>query len=113
MSWEETHRRWQALREVALAAEHTTDGQLPWSDEYAAIFGDRDGLVAALRYRWEMTTRAQLDTHLDERQLDERRRELTARNAGVIRVLQRYDEERRRALGTTRGCPLDGDRVSA
>ncbi|MGH3412293.1 MAG: hypothetical protein ACRDPH_04340 [Marmoricola sp.] len=90
MSWEETHRRWTALREIAAIAEFRQDGELPWNQEYAEIFGDPDQLVAALRYRWELNATAQLDDHLPEDQLDETRRRLVAENAGVRRILARY-----------------------
>jgi hypothetical protein len=109
MSWTETRLRWDALREVAAAADLRKDGELPWADEYAAIFGDRHGLVAALRYRWELTAGTQLDSHLAEHQLDERFRDLAARHAGVLRVLRRYDADR----NPERGAGRDGDRVSA
>ena len=87
MSWQETHRRWTALREIAETAERRRDGALPWSDEYAEIFGDREQLVAALRYRWQLNLTAQLDDHLPEKALDATRRRLFADNAGVLRIL--------------------------
>lgn len=90
MSWTETHRRWHALQEIeSLANAGCTD--LPWNNDYAEIFGDRDGLVASLRYRLELSRGAQLDTHLPERVLEEQRARLEARNAGVLRLLARYD----------------------
>ena len=104
MGWTETRRRWELMREVAAAAELRADGELPWKDEYAEVFGDRAGLLAALRYRWELTAGTQLDSHLDEDELDERFRDLAGRNAGVLRVLRRYDVQRR---------TLEDDRVSA
>jgi len=96
MSWSETHRRWQALREIeTLANGGLSDGrsidELPWTPEYADIFGDRDSLAAALRYRWEQTRRAQLDSHLPEAVLEEQWRRLRTRQAGVLRLLERYD----------------------
>lgn len=93
MSWTETHRRWAALREIAETAGRRADGELPWTKEYAEIFGDREQLLAMLRYRWEMTAQAQLDSHLAEEQLDERRQDLVERNAGVLRLLREYDRE--------------------
>jgi hypothetical protein len=99
MGWTETHRRWQALQEIeALAnAEHANGGvleELPWTPEYAEIFGDRATLVAALRHRWQQTRRAQLDSHLPESVLEEQWCRLHTRHAGVLRLLDRYDGER-------------------
>ena len=90
MSWTQTHRRWQALQEVEAWANTGAD-DLPWTSEYAEIFGDRDGLVTALRSRWEQARRAQLDSHLPEGVLEEQWRRLHARHAGVLRLLERYD----------------------
>lgn len=91
MTWSDTHRRWQALQEIEALANASSTAELPWNADYAAIFGDRDGLVAALRYRWELTRRAQLDSHLTEAALEEQRHRLHARHAGVLRLLRSYD----------------------
>ena len=98
MGWTETHRRWQALQEIESTANtRLADGQLvdelPWNPEYAEIFGDRDTLVATLRYRWEQTRRAQLDSHLPESVLEEQWCRLQTRHAGVLRLLERYDRD--------------------
>ncbi|TNM38529.1 hypothetical protein FHP29_14930 [Nocardioides albidus] len=87
MTWTETHRRWQALREVEQQLWAAERPELPWNDELAAVFGDRDGLRAALRYRWRLARTAQLDTHLPERVLEEQRRLLADRARGVLQVL--------------------------
>lgn len=87
MTWAETHRRWQALRTIEEQLSRTGTPELPWTEEYAEIFGDREGLVAALRYRWQLAVNAQLDTHLPEHVLEEQRRRLELRTRGVRRVL--------------------------
>ena len=90
MSWTETHRRWQALQEIeALANAGATE--LPWNDTYADIFGDRDALAAALRYRWNLARDTQLDTHLAEDVFAEQRDRLVQRNAGVLRLLVNHE----------------------
>ena len=104
MTWTETHRRWQALQQIeALANAELSAGrtleELPWTPEYAEIFGDRDHLAAALRYRWEQSRRAQLDTHLPEDVLEEQRCRLHTRQAGVLRLLERHDARRASAPG--------------
>ena len=96
MTWHETRARWRILREVATASEHDATGELPWNDEYAEVFGDRDSLVAALRYRWTNAQRAQLDMFLTEPVLEERLDDLQTRHAGVRRILERHDAEKSR-----------------
>lgn len=91
MGWTETHRRWQAMQEIEALASTSSVEELPWTTEYAEIFGDRDHLAAALRYRWEQTRRAQLDTHLPEAVLEEQWCRLEARQAGVLRLLERHE----------------------
>lgn len=90
MGWTETRRRWAILRETeaALAAGAT---DIDWNDEYAALFGDRAGLVAMLRYRWQLTYDAQVDSHVPEPVLEEQRQRLAARLDGVRRLLDRYE----------------------
>ena len=119
MSWNQTHRRWQALQEIETLANAGAD-ELPWNTEYAELFGDRDGLAAALRYRWELTRDAQLDTHLSETVLEEQRRRLETRNAGVLRLLHRHETslripaQRRETLSIVPPVTTTGpDRVSA
>ncbi|MFL6173641.1 MAG: hypothetical protein ACJ716_12195 [Marmoricola sp.] len=90
MSWTETHRRWQALQEIDALASAGCE-ELPWNTEYAEIFGDRDTLAAALRYRLELTRDAQLDTHMSETVLEQQRLRLVERNAGVVRLLRNHE----------------------
>lgn len=87
MTWNETHRRWQALRTIEEQLATTGRPELPWSEDLAEIFGDRAGLVAALRYRLRLAVNTQMDTHLPESVLEEQRAQLTARARGVLRVL--------------------------
>jgi len=89
MTWSETHRRWRAMQEIETLVNASTSDELPWNDEYAELFGDRDGLLAALRYRWELSVSAQLDTHLSEDALAVQRRRLLERNSGVLRLIRR------------------------
>ena len=87
MSWTDTHRRWRAMREIEelLAAE--PDRELPWREEYAELFGDRAGLLAALRYRWNLAQSTQLDPDLPDEVREEQQRRLVRRSRGVLRVL--------------------------
>lgn len=61
MSWEATHRRMDALREVEAELERNRDGVLPWRPEYKEIFGDAATLLAALRNRWAIMLAAQVE----------------------------------------------------
>lgn len=99
MTWHETHLRWQALRDIEALADQDPTGTLPWNQEYAALFGTREQLLAALRYRWNLAREAQLDSHLDEDELEAARRDLSARQAGVLRILTRYVARREEDLG--------------
>ena len=110
MSWTQTHRRWQALQEIeALANAGCTD--LPWNAGYAEVFGEPEDLVAVLRYRWHLARSTQLDTHLTETVLEDQRDRLEARHAGVLRMVQNFED---RGLGVPVALRLvDEDRVSA
>jgi hypothetical protein len=96
MTWHETRARWRILREIAEASTHDASGTLPWTEEYAEVFGDRDALVAALRYRLTNTQRAQTDMFLTEPVLEERLDDMAARHAGVVRILERHEAEKAR-----------------
>ncbi|GAA4817371.1 hypothetical protein ACFQ0K_08875 [Nocardioides caeni] len=91
MTWTETHRRWQILRAVEeLLNQQLLDGEaprLPWTPEYDELFGDRAGLIAALRYRWELAASTQLDQQLPEHVVEEQRHRLLLRSRGVLRLL--------------------------
>lgn len=88
MSWETTHRRWAAMREVAAAAEFSRE--TPWRPEYAELFGDREGLLAALRYRSDLAAQAQLDPDLPMEAYKERVRARRERDRGVQRLLRSH-----------------------
>ena len=111
MTWTETHRRWQALAEIEALVNASNNDELPWNDEYADIFGDRDGLVAALRYRWNLTRDAQLDLNVPEPVLEEQWRRLELRHAAVLRVLEHH--RRSGAVPPQRTAEADPDRVPA
>lgn len=89
MGWSETHRRWQVLRRLETELARA-DAPLPWSEEHADLFGDRATMLAMLRYRWELARDAQVDPSLPEAVLDEQRRRIDERFAGVRRILERY-----------------------
>jgi hypothetical protein len=90
MSWTETHERYRIIREVVAAAEADPTGALPWREEYAASFGTPEGLVAALRHRWQRTCEAQLEAHLSDEEIQARHRKLLTEHAAVLRVLDNH-----------------------
>lgn len=90
MSWQQTHRRWRAIRDVEAEIHAGPAGVLPWNDRYAELFGSRAELVRALEYRWSLIVDAQLDPELPEDTLAETFREITLRHAPLLGVLDAY-----------------------
>ena len=91
MTWTETRRRQQVLREVRAVAAVRLDGVLPWSDDYTDAYDDRDALLRDLAYFWRIQVEAQVDPRLDEVGLQDRREELFRQNEGVLRILDAHD----------------------
>lgn len=91
MTWPETHRRLRIIRQVEAAAAVDMTGTLPWREQWAPYFGDRDGLLIALRARWMRMCEAQLDAQAGEDQLHDTHLRLRRTNAGILRILRRYD----------------------
>jgi hypothetical protein len=81
MTWSETRRRLDALREIEAELDRT-GGELPWHDEYADIFGDRRILLLQLRYRWRLMVEAQGGVAA-----------LAERHPGLVAVLRRHSAE--------------------
>ena len=88
MTWTETQRRQEVLREVGAIADVRMDGVLPWSDEYSDAFDGPDDLLRELEYRWRIHTECQLDPHLRKPDFDERWIDLHQRFEGVLRILE-------------------------
>lgn len=62
-AWETHHRRTAALRDVVTTLD--AGGDLPWSDELAADFGDRDGLLLALHDLFARRVGGRIDLALE------------------------------------------------
>lgn len=86
MSWQRTNQWWSTLREVATEVERARDGRLPWHPRYAEVFGDRDGLLAALRYRWRLMVQAHSE-EFDSPDGAARYQELVGANTGLCLLL--------------------------
>jgi len=90
MTWHETHERTRIIREVEAAAAIDMSGRLPWRESWAPYFGDRSGLLNALRARWDRMCIAQLDELTSSEQVRETERRLRRSNAGVLRILEAH-----------------------
>lgn len=88
MTWHETHERTRIIREVEAAAAVDMSGRVPWHESWAPYFGDRAGLVAALRARWDTMCIARLDELTTPELVRETERHLRRSNAGVLRILE-------------------------
>ena len=93
MTWQETHERTRIIREVEVAAALDMSGALPWREEWAAYFGSPDGLLQALRARWNRMCEAQLDIRTGEDVLHDTYNKLRRTQAGVLAILRRAAEE--------------------
>lgn len=90
MTWQRTHDWWDAVRDAEAAIERDPGGELPWRPGYARIFGDPEGLVLALSYRWSLLVAAQVDPELPAAALERTWRDLITRHAGLLRLLDRF-----------------------
>lgn len=91
MNWPETQARTRIIRQVEAAAAVDMSGELPWQESWAAYFGDRHGLLLALRARWHRMCGAELDPHAGDKVFHESAYRLRRTQAGVLRILERYD----------------------
>ena len=90
MTWHETHERTRIIREVEAVAAVDLTGHLPWKTSWEQSFGDRDGLLQALRSRWDRMCQAQLDSHSTEPAFQDAHQRLRRTHAGMLRILERY-----------------------
>lgn len=90
MKWYETVERIRILREVEAAAAVDPSGRLPWRDSWAPSFGDRVGLLTALRDRWERMCVVRLDELNSPQQVRAEERRLRRSYAGVLRILEAH-----------------------
>ena len=93
MTWNETHARTRIIREVEAAAAVDMTGALPWREEWAPFFGSPDGLLTALRARWNRMCEAQLDVRSSgEDVFADTLAELRRSNAGILAILHKASE---------------------
>ena len=92
MTWNETHARTRIIREVEAAAAVDMTGALPWREEWAPYFGGPEGLLKALRARWDRMCEAQLDIRTGEDVLQETYQQLRRTQAGILAILRKAGE---------------------
>lgn len=88
MTWNETNRRQQIIREVKAIAAVRQDGVLPWSDDYTDAYATPDELLRDLQYFWRITVEAQMDTKMSARALEERWDAIHRAYPGVLPILE-------------------------
>ncbi|QDH11199.1 hypothetical protein FE634_22190 [Nocardioides dongxiaopingii] len=82
MAHHETHERTRIIREVEAVAVVDMTGRLPWKASWAMHFGDREGLLEALRERWERMCVVQGGPDGHQR--------LRRTHAGMLRILDAH-----------------------
>jgi hypothetical protein len=92
MTWNETHARTAIFREVEAAAAADMSGALPWREEWAQYFAGPEGLLKALRARWNHMCEAQLDIRTGEDVLQDTYQQLRRTQAGVLAILRKASE---------------------
>ncbi len=93
MTWQETHARTRIIREVEAAAAVDMTGALPWREEWVPYFGSPEGLLTALRARWNQLCEAQLDVRTTgEDAFNDTLVRLRRTQAGILAILQKASE---------------------
>ena len=95
MTWSETRRRHDVLREVRAAAAVRRDGVLPWSDDYTDAYTGPDDLLRDLAYSWRIHVEAQIDTNSTEIEMEERWDALYRAFPGVPEIIDAQAAARR------------------
>lgn len=63
--WDRYHQRADAVRAVLAELDRAPRADLPWNDELAAVFLDRDDLLEALHAVWTRRLLARVDLELE------------------------------------------------
>ena len=95
MTWSETRRRHDVLREVRAVAAVRRDGVLPWSDDYADADTGPDDLLRDLAHSWRIHVEAQIDTNSTEIEMEERWDALYRAFPGVPEIIDAQAAARR------------------
>ena len=106
MTWNETHERTRIFHEVEAVAAADMSGALPWRAEWSAYFNGPDGLLTALRARWERMIEAQLDARTGEDEFADTYSRLRRSQMGVLEILRGAEKHACRVLELTGPRPV-------
>ena len=101
MTWNDTHERTRIFHEVEAAAAADMTGALPWRTEWSAYFNGPDGLLTALRARWERMLEAQLDARTGEDEFADTYAKLRRSQVGILAILRRAEQQATQVLKLT------------
>jgi hypothetical protein len=96
MTWSETRRRHEVIREVKAIAATRQDGVLPWCDDYTDAYATPDELLRDLRYFWRIHVEAQIDTNSTEAEMEDRWDALYRAFPGVLEIIEAHQAAGRR-----------------
>lgn len=108
MTWQETHERTRIIREVEAAAAVDMTGALPWREEWAPFFGSPEGLLKALRARWNRMCEAQLDVRTGEDVFADTLAQLRRTQAGILAILRKASETSEQGVAGAKVLALTG-----
>lgn len=108
MTWQETHERTRIIREVEAAAAVDMTGALPWREEWAPFFGSPEGLLKALRARWNRMCEAQLDVRTGEDVFADTLAQLRRTQAGILAILRKASETGEQGVAGAKVLALTG-----
>ena len=90
MTWHETPRAHPDPPRGRGGRRRRHERPPPLARVLAPYFGDRSGLLTALRARWDRMCIAQLDELTTPQQVRDTERRLRRSNAGVLRILEAH-----------------------
>jgi hypothetical protein len=109
MTWQETHERTRIIREVEAAAAVDMTGALPWREEWVPFFGSPEGLLKALRARWNRMCEAQLDVRTTgEDVFNDTLAQLRRTQAGILAILRKAAETGEQGVAGAKVLALTG-----
>lgn len=101
MTWNDTHERTRIFHEVEAVAATDMTGAVPWRSEWSQYFNGPEGLVKALRSRWQHMLEAQLDARTGEDDFADTYGRIRRSQAGVLAILQCAEKATDRVLELT------------
>ena len=108
MTWNETHARTAIIREVEETSARDMTGALPWREEWTQYFGSPEGLLTALRARWNRMCEAQLDVRSGEDVFADTLAQLRRTQAGILAILRKASETGEQGVAGAKVLALTG-----